>query len=256
MYHQQVEVLTREEIAPQVISLRLFSTEIAKLAQPGQFVHVKCGVGRSFILRRPLSIHRVLANNTFEIIFKVYGQGTRSLSTVGHRDFIDVLGPLGQGFRLFEGTKSALLIAGGLGIAPLYFLAEDLAAKQVKIYFLQGAETKQELIKYMELKRFSRQLFVSTVDGSTGYKGQVTDLLEEVIDKVRPDQVFACGPNEMLKRTANICLARHVACQVSIERRMACGIGACLSCTCQTTSGYKLVCKDGPVFEANELIWD
>lgn len=251
----KAEVLGKEELAPGVMRLKLFSEEISKSAQPGQFVHVLCGEGRDFILRRPFSVHRLLPGSAFEILFQVVGRGTAALSEVHLHDFIDVIGPLGRPFNIPEGLSAALLVAGGIGIAPLVFLAEKLAVQKVKIYVVQGAATQHRLFCYMDLKRLSRQIFTATEDGSAGHRGRVTDVLANVVRQTSPERIYSCGPEAMLKKVADQALSYGIDCEVSIERRMACGVGACLSCACQTKRGYSLACKDGPVFRADELLW-
>ncbi|MHB0975723.1 MAG: dihydroorotate dehydrogenase electron transfer subunit [Candidatus Aquicultorales bacterium] len=249
------EVLHKEELAPGVFRLKLYSEEISVEARPGQFIHVKCGSEREFILRRPLGIHRRLPGNAFEILFQAVGKGTKALSEVRVHDIVDVVGPLGKPFEVPDQLKSALIVAGGLGVAPVVFLADELSKKDVRLSVLQGAATQRKLFCYLELKRLGRHVYTATEDGTAGHPGKVTDLLHDVIKKRAPDQIYACGPEAMLKITADVAEAYGIGCQVSVERRMACGIGACLSCVCETTGGYKLACKDGPVFRAEELTW-
>ncbi len=251
----KAEVLGKDELSPGVLRRKLFSEEICEIAEPGQFVHVECGKGRDFILRRPFSIHRLLPGNAFEILFQVVGRGTAALSEVRLHEFLDVIGPLGKPFDVPEGLSTALIVAGGIGIAPMIYLAEKLAIKKVRTYALQGAATQRRLFCYMDLKRLSRQVITTTEDGSAGHRGRVTDVLPDVVRQVSPEKIYACGPPDMLKRIAEFALACGIGCEVSIESQMACGVGACLSCVCRTKRGYKLTCKDGPVFEAGELLW-
>ncbi|MCL5292653.1 MAG: dihydroorotate dehydrogenase electron transfer subunit [Actinobacteria bacterium] len=255
IYRLQAEVLNKEELIPGVFRIKLFSEEISRAAKPGQFVHVACGKGRDFILRRPFSIHRRLSGNAFEILFQVVGRGTEALSEVRLHDFVDVLGPLGNSFEIPPDLSSALLVAGGVGIAPLIFLADELNSRKVRFYAIQGATTQQRLFCYMDLKRLGRQIFATTEDGTAGHCGRATDLIHEVIKKSAPERIYSCGPEGMLKVVADVAAAFGIDCQVSVERRMACGLGACLSCVCQTRDGYRLACKDGPVFRAEELSW-
>ena len=260
MFRTKVQILFKEEVVRGIFVMKLYSEQIALEAKPGQFAHIKCGDDQSFILRRPFSIHRLLGRGAFEILFEVRGKGTAFLSQEPLRAQLDVIGPLGHGFAVKEGLKKAVLVAGGLGIAPLMFLAEDFARRQVKTYVLLGAATKERLLYLIDLKRMTRKVFAATEDGSFGHKGVVTDLLPRALAEAQAEQVFACGPPKMLKRVAEVCEDEKVDCQVSVERRMACGIGACLSCVCgirlDGETDYKRACVEGPVFNAKDVVWE
>jgi dihydroorotate dehydrogenase electron transfer subunit len=256
MYQVKADVIAKEEIVPGVFSLTLVSPEISKAAKPGQFVNISCcGENSNFILRRPFGIHSVVPGRIFEVLFQVVGKGTEALSKVKQHDILDVIGPLGNGFAFSEEIKSALLVAGGIGVAPLLYLAEELTARKVMIYSMIGAQNKHKLIKYIDFKRLSKKTYAATDDGSFGYEGSVVELLNRTIHQLRPQVIYACGPHGMLKHVAMTADDFAVDCQVSIEARMACGIGVCLGCACETKSGYKMTCKDGPVFNAQDLIW-
>jgi dihydroorotate dehydrogenase electron transfer subunit len=257
MYQVKADVIAKEEIAPGVFSLKMVSPEISRVARPGQFVNVSCcDENSNFILRRPFCVHSVVPGRVFEILFQVVGKGTEALSKVRQHDVLDVIGPLGTGFTYSEEIKSALLIGGGIGVAPLLYLAEELTEKKVMIYSMIGAQNKHKLIKYIDFKRLSKKTFAATDDGSFGHEGTVVDLLNRTIHQLRPQVIYACGPHGMLKQIALTADDFGVDCQVSIEARMACGIGVCLGCVCQTKAGFKMTCKDGPVFNAKDLIWD
>lgn len=255
IFQADCEILAKEEIAPGIFRLALHSEEISKAAQPGQFVHVNCGAGRDFILRRPFGIHRLSPGNAFEILFQVRGKGTQALSGRRPHDVLDVLGPLGRPFTISRDLGSALVVAGGIGVAPLVYLATELAKRKIRFYVAQGALDAVGLYCSIDLKRVARQVFTSTEDGSAGKRGKVTDILHDAIRNAAPEHIYACGPEGMLKTVADIAAAYSIPCEVSIERRMACGVGACLSCVCKTEGGYRLACKDGPVFDAKELTW-
>ncbi|MBI4733731.1 MAG: dihydroorotate dehydrogenase electron transfer subunit [Rubrobacteridae bacterium] len=257
MYQVKADVIAKEEILPGVFSITFISPEISKAARPGQFVNISCcGENSNFILRRPFSIHSVVPGRVFEILFQVVGKGTQVLSSVKQHDVLDIIGPLGNGFSFSEDIKSALLIGGGIGVAPLLYLAEELTARKVMIYSMIGAQNKHKMIKYIDFKRLSKKTFAATDDGSFGHEGTVVDLLNRTIHQLRPQVIYACGPHGMLKQVVLTADDFAVDCQVSIESRMACGIGACLGCVCETKSGFKMTCKDGPVFNAKDLIWD
>ncbi|MCL6471612.1 MAG: dihydroorotate dehydrogenase electron transfer subunit [Firmicutes bacterium] len=256
MFQVKADVIAKEEIIPGVFNITLISPEISKQAKPGQFVHVLCGEPNdSFILRRPFSIHRVVPGRAFEILFQVKGRGTEALSKVKIHDSLDVIGPLGSSFKYSEGIKSALLLAGGLGVAPLLFLAEELTEKHILFHAMLGAQNKAGLLRYIDFKRLAKKTYAATEDGSFGHDGTVVSLLNRTIHQLRPQIIYACGPERMLQKVSETADEFGVDCQVSIETKMACGIGVCLGCTCITKTGYKLACKDGPVFDARDIYW-
>lgn len=254
MYQLKVEVESNEKVVEDVYKLRINSPQIASSAQPGQFVHLLLNEDRSFILRRPFSIHRVV-KDSFEVLFQVVGKGTKHLSTIKSGNFLDVIGPVGKGFEIDKGFKNILLLAGGIGIAPLVFLAESLKEEKKDVYVLFGALNFKKLVCLSYLEQCAKKAFCVTEDGSFGFQGLVTEFLSEPLTICKPDIIVACGPEIMLKKVAEFARDTQIPCQVSLERRMGCGIGACLSCVCETHSGYKRVCVDGPVFEANEIVW-
>lgn len=260
MYRLKAELLASEKVAPEIYKLRLFSEKVASKAKPGQFIHIKCGDKRSYLLRRPMSIHRVTGRGIFEILFKVVGDGTSFLASEKLHKSLDILGPLGNGFKVKKDLSSAVVIAGGIGIAPLLFLIDELLKKGVKIHVLLGAQDNRKLLYVLDLKRVVKRVHTTTDDGSVGHKGPVTDLLPEVIEQSDSQQVFACGPQEMLKKVARICKQEEVPCQVSLEGQMACGVGVCLGCVLRIRNGgeecYSRVCTEGPVFEAERVIWE
>ena len=227
---------------------------IAKHAVAGQFINIRVGDTLDPLLRRPISIHGVKASKV-KIIYEVLGKGTRILSTKKPGELLDILGPLGNGFDYSRSTKSAaagnILIAGGMGVAPLVFLAGKLNKPLV----LVGARTKQQILCLQEFKALGCTVKLATDDGSAGFKGRVTDLLKAVLGQVKVLSLFSCGPHPMLKTVAQIAHENKIPAQLSLEEHMACGIGACLGCEVLTKSGYKSVCKVGPVFSSEELIW-
>jgi len=235
--------------------------DIAKMAQPGQFITVRCG---DFTLRRPFSIHQVGNNNVIAseakqsqiaILFKVTGKGTVWLSQRQAGERIDILGPLGKGFTIGPKSKNLLLVAGGIGIAPLIFLMQQ-ALSQQQITLIHGASTAAQL--YPDSCQ-GVQFIPVTEDGSMGQKGKATDILPDSLDCA--DQVYACGPTGMYRAMTQLSLGANRSklklrkCQVSLEVRMGCGFGACYGCTINTKTGLRHVCRDGPVFELDDIIW-
>lgn len=256
MFQVKADVISKEEISPGVFNLTLISPEISRSAKPGQFVHVLCGdQNDKFLLRRPFSIHRVVPGRAFEILFQVVGGGTDKLSRVRIHDALDIIGPLGTGFKYSPEIKSALLLAGGLGVAPLLFLAEELTENNVMFYAMLGAKTRTKLLRYIDFKRLAKKTFAATEDGSFGHDGTVVALLNRTVHQLRPQVIYACGPEKMLQKISETAEDFGIDCQVSIETKMACGIGACLGCTYATKQGFKLTCKDGPVFNGRDIVW-
>jgi dihydroorotate dehydrogenase electron transfer subunit len=255
-------VTSNIEVVPGIYLMWIETPDIAVAAQPGQFITVQCG---DFTLRRPFSVHQA-SSREIALLFKVAGKGTLWLSQRQKGDKVDILGPLGKGFSI-PPTKSGqprhlLLIAGGIGIAPLVFLMQH-ASSQHQITLIHGTRTAAQLYpKICQLSAVSCQkiqFIPVTEDGSTGHKGMATDILPDFPD--RADQIYACGPVDMYKAMAemsrqakksNLKLSK---CQVSLEVRMGCGFGACYSCTINTKKGLKQVCHDGPVFELGDIIW-
>ncbi len=248
-------VVAKESLTKQIFKLTLFAPEIAQEARPGQFVHLLCGTEQSFILRRPFCIHQVVGQDTIDVLIRVVGQGTRWLSERRPKDSLDCLGPLGNGFTIDPRVDRAMVVAGGIGVAPMVFLARHLFDADVRVHALVGAMTAADLLDVMELKRLTRRVFVTTDDGTQGTKGMVTDILAEQLEANEPQVVYACGPEAMLRNVAGICARFDIDSQVSLEARMACGIGACLGCAIETRDGYRNVCSDGPVFSSEELGW-
>ncbi len=255
VYETKAQVLSIKNLAPDVFILRLFSPQIARTALPGQFVHVRCGTDRDYLLRRPFSIHRVTSDSAFELMVKKVGKGSRYLASVSQQAHVDMLGPLGSPFRIPEGTQKALLVAGGLGVAPIMFLAEELIAHRARVYSVLGARTREQLYYYMDFKRMGRDVYIATDDCSQGHGGPASDLVPQAIEDCGPEIIYACGPNGMLRAIAEFARTYSIPCQVSLEAYMACGIGACLSCVCETREGPARVCLEGPVFDSAEMVW-
>jgi dihydroorotate dehydrogenase electron transfer subunit len=251
---ETVAVAANERLAEGVGSLVLDAPRCAATVQPGQFVHLRVARGADFILRRPFSVHRVNGER-IEILYQTIGEGTRRMSTLDPGDVLDLIGPLGEGWRVDEGLSHALLVSGGLGAAPLGILAETLAERGVAVTVAMGAPSADRLLARELFERVSRRVLLATDDGSAGERGLVTNISGPLIESGETDAVFACGPEIMERVVARQAAAAGLRCQVSLERLMACGVGACLSCVVATADGSKRACVDGPVFEASTLLW-
>ncbi len=242
-------------IAPEVYELTVSAPRIASALAPGQFVHVRVTQTTDVLLRRPLSVHRVTGDE-LTILYHVVGRGTDMLSRSRVGDQLDLIGPLGRGWRVPGDARSALVVAGGLGAAPMGMLVEALKATGVRTTVVMGALDREGLLATDFFASTCERLEITTDDGSAGRCGLVTVVLDDLITEVLPDVVYTCGPEPMQRAVARIAGEAGIECQVSLERRMACGVGACLSCVVPTRDGLKRACVDGPVFDATEVFWD
>ena len=261
------EVLERRRVG-EYQALTLAAPQIAATARPGQFVHLLAGEDRSFPLRRPFSIHRVERpggpGGSVEVVFDVVGAGTRALAGLRPHDVVDALGPLGRAFDPPETPAGCLLVGGGYGTAPLFFLATELRARRCRVDFVIGAATAGRLLHAMEAERLGHSLTVTTDDGSAGRRGLVTDPLPELLAGPAAERVYACGPMPMLAAVSRVAAAAGVACQVAVEEQMACGTGICFSCVLPVGGGggaglaetrMARSCLEGPVFDGAAIAW-
>ncbi|MBQ8207306.1 MAG: dihydroorotate dehydrogenase electron transfer subunit [Clostridia bacterium] len=212
---------------------------------PGQFVNIKLD---GYYLRRPISVCDVPEDGTLVIIYKVVGKGTELMSSMTEGS-LDVLTQLGNGYDLTRSGDKPLLIGGGVGVPPLYMLAKKLVEQGKKVSVILGFNTKDEIFYEDEFKALGADVSVATADGSYGVKGFVTNAMEGMDFSY----FYTCGPEPMLRA---ICKATDVSGELSFEERMGCGFGACMGCSCKTLTGYKRICKDGPVMRKEEIIWN
>jgi dihydroorotate dehydrogenase electron transfer subunit len=249
-------VLHNREIADDIYELVLGGEISGAVSAPGQFVHLKVADGFDPLLRRPISIAGIDQQNaTFTLVYRSQGRGTKLLSKKSAGDAVDILGPLGNGFPLSAAKRGqrAILVGGGVGVPPLLELAKQLVQNGVSVISVLGFQTANAVFYESELARFG-EVFVSTVDGSYGKKGFVTDFLSGA--DFSGEILYACGPTPMLKAVETGMFAPKM--YLSLEERMGCGIGACFACVCHTQAdpdgfSYKKVCSDGPVFQAGEV---
>lgn len=250
-------VLHQERVGPGVYWLVLGVDAAFPAPVPGQFVFLKVSEGWEPFLRRPMSVfafRRTRARSELEILYRVVGRGTALLARRRAGDGIDTLGPLGNGFRAGEGL-ARILVAGGMGVAPLVFLASSLGAEDILIL---GCRSASEFPVEFVVERTPESTRVVTEDGSCGRSGLASDVAGDVAEERRGDIEFlAAGPSAMLAAVARLARARGARCQVCVEARMACGVGACNGCVVPTVgAAYRRACKEGPVFEAEEIRWD
>jgi dihydroorotate dehydrogenase electron transfer subunit len=251
--HQMCRVQSCNEVAEKTFLLQFVSPEIAGTARPGQFINVLTAeTGEGPLLRRPFSISRVEGDRV-EILFHARGRGTLLLSKMQLGDEIDVLGPMGQSFRIDANYSKALLVAGGIGVAPFPFLTSELIKQGKQIETLIGYRNNGQIYSSN-----LQNIHLATDDGSKGFHGNVVQLLEQFLNQsaIGKIKIFGCGPNVMLKALAECAKRRDICCEISIEGHMACGVGLCQGCPVPRTGDgakYALVCKDGPTFLTSDI---
>lgn len=245
------------------------ATEFGSCFDPGQFVMVKVPAEKAFV-RRPFSIARAEGKGGIQLIYKVVGEGTVALSSLKEGDSVDVLGPLGRGFSVPEKLSHAIIVAGGFGIAPFVGLTAILSYKSIMTDIYYGGKMADDIFLLEELREKGASCSISTEDGSLGHKGLVTELLERDIDNLlinnkileykntrqgeyKGKTIYCCGPKGLSDAVASIAKKRRLPAQISYEAYMACGFGVCLGCVVKTKGGWKRACKDGPVFDVDEL---
>ena len=247
-------VLKKQALAKNIYSFVIACRPLAQMAVPGQFVHI---LPAGCTLRRPISICEIdKAQGTLTIVFEVKGDGTDKLAAVRVGENLDILGPLGRGFTLLPEAKRVVLVGGGIGNPPMLSLAQEYGSRAVAICGFRSASI---VTLQQEFQETGAETILCTDDGTAGRHGLVTEPLREKLMAGGVDMVYACGPRPMLKFVAALAKEFHVRCEVSMEERMGCGIGACLVCACQLEREGKSVmghvCKDGPVFPAEEVVW-
>lgn len=295
------KVVQNKQVIPGYCGMDLDAPAIAQLAKPGQFLHVRCGSTHDPLLRRPISIHAVDRQaGVVSLLYRLYGRGTALLAERRTGDTISIIGPLGRGFTMPRGNEKVFVVSGGIGIAPLYFLLQELAGLGIKAAVFLGFATANQVLLEKEIRRLGHSVDFATDDGTKGFCGNVIELFEGylqngsfapgagvgedlVLHKVQTEQtsmdlidaynerllatninlsncVFTCGPHGMMRKLSEIALKWGIPCEVSLEERMGCGVGACLSCACKTNNGngisYRRVCMEGPVFPSGVVSWE
>ncbi|MBQ9939966.1 MAG: dihydroorotate dehydrogenase electron transfer subunit [Clostridia bacterium] len=236
------KIISQRTIADSVYEM-ILEGDTSEITSPGQFVNIALP---EFYLRRPISVCDC-EENTLRLIYKAVGQGTEKMSLLPEGYELDILTGLGNGFTV-NNSKNCVVAGGGVGVPPLYMLCKKLIEKGIKPTAVLGFTSARDVFYENEFRSLGIDVKVTTNDGSYGIKGFVTD----VLDTMSFDALYACGPMPMLRALCKY----DAVCQLSLEERMGCGFGACMGCSIQTKNGYKRVCKDGPVFFKEELIWD
>jgi len=279
------KIVSNKRMTENCWRVALDSPQIASEVKPGQFIHVKAGGKSGPLFRRPFSVFRRVPlegdHLGIEIVYKVVGTGTSVMTGLRKGDRLDLIGPLGRGFELDRSKSVQVVMAGGTGAACLFLLSEEISKAGLPLKVLLGADTKASVLLKKEYASLNGEVMVSTDDGTYGFHGFVTHMLDQGLREgtISTDcVVYSSGPEPMLKALASVCQKYRIPAQVSVERHMMCGIGACLACVCKVDPdhisknrdlgsshiqsipdrefGYALACKDGPVFDMNEVIFD
>ncbi len=246
-------IVKKRQLTPTIFDFTLSCPQMAQQAQPGQFLHVKVD---GFSLRRPISICRIgKEESTLRMVFEVRGEGTAALSQLREGDQVDLIGPLGNGFPLLSPDKKVVVVGGGIGVPPMLETAARYGSNATAII---GFRNQGAVILEDEFRALGCDTRLATDDGSAGFHGFVTQLLDQRLQEGKPDLICACGPAGMLKGVVKLAQEAQVPCKISLEERMGCGVGACLVCACKTVKDgreiFSHVCKDGPVFDGNEVV--
>jgi dihydroorotate dehydrogenase electron transfer subunit len=257
-YQEKATVTRVEQFSAKNYRLTLECPQIARDAKPGQFVMIRTGLGKDPLLRRPFSIHQSSPDGMVQIYFKVVGRGTEILAQYRPGEILSVFGPLGRGYRINK-ESPAVIVGGGLGIAPLLFLVQETCRLKTDTsddLVILGAREKIEIEPLLaDFHQFGVRILTATDDGSLGHHGFVTGVME-TIKLPHGCTVYCCGPEPMMAGVGALCKAKSIPCQVSVESVMACGMGACLGCSRPAKDGtYTHVCLNGPVYNAEDLVW-
>ena len=266
------EVLSHKKYGEHYHSLTIVAPEIGEVVKPGQFVNIRCGTNHSNILRRPFSVYRVHKRggwaSTIEIVFDIRGPGTEFLSTLRGHSMVDLIGPLGRGFTLPRRRAHCLLVGGGIGATPLFFLADELRNEGHRVDTILGARNSGLLLNAIEARRLASVAVTTTEDGSMGEQGRVTDVLEDMVERCGTEVIYSCGPHPMLAALSRFCIEKRIPIQVAVEELMACGYGVCMTCVMplhrkpkkdepvEDSVVYARSCTEGPVFNGALVVWN
>jgi dihydroorotate dehydrogenase electron transfer subunit len=266
------EVLSHKKYGEHFHSLTIVAPDIGASIRPGQFVNIRCGADRANIIRRPFSVYRVHKRggwaSTIEIVFDIRGPGSRYLSELRGHATVDLLGPLGRGFQMPKRRAHCLLVGGGIGATPLFFLADELRNAGHRVDVILGARDVSLLLNPIEVRRLASVSVTTTEDGSSGETGRVTDVLADTIDRCSTEVIYTCGPHPMLAAVSKIAVEKKVPVQVAVEELMGCGYGVCMTCVMplkgkkkkdqppEDAIVYARSCTEGPVFNGASVIWN
>ena len=256
----KAKLLKKEELKPGIFKFSVQADEIIKTAKPGNFIEIRVNDDIEPFLRRPISIHNMdRENGILEFIFQEKGKGTKILSAKMEGELIDIIGPLGFGTFKYTNYERLAVIGGGIGVFPLYELAKCAKTENKSVNTYLGFRNKDLVVLEGEFEKVSDNLTLTTDDGSYEQKGFTIDFLKKDIEDGKIDCIYACGPLPMLKAVRELAIEKNIPCQISLEEKMACGLGVCLGCAVKTATSpkeapeYWHVCKAGPVFEAKNV---
>lgn len=256
----KAKLLKKEELKPGIFKFSVQANEIVNIAKPGNFIEIRVNDDIEPFLRRPISIYNMeKEKGILEFIFQVKGKGTTILSKRSEGELIDIVGPLGFGTFKYSSYENLAVIGGGIGVFPLYELAKNAKNENKNVNTYLGFRNKDLVVLEDEFKQVSTQLTITTDDGSYAQKGVAIDFLKKDIEDGKIDSIYACGPLPMLRAVRELAIEKNIPCQISLEERMACGLGVCLGCAVKTAKSpkeapeYWHVCKAGPVFQAKDV---
>ena len=256
----KAKLLKKEELTTGIFKFSVQAEEIVKTAKPGHFIEIRVNDDIEPFLRRPISIHNIdRENGILEFIFQEKGKGTKMLSARREGELIDIIGPLGHGTFKYSSFNNLAIIGGGIGVFPLYELAKSAKLENKNINTYLGFRNKDLVVLEDEFRNVSNNITIATDDGSYAEKGFAIDFLKKDIEDGKIDSIYACGPLPMLRAVRELALEKNIPCQISLEEKMACGLGVCLGCAVKTAVSpkeapeYWHVCKAGPVFQAKDV---
>ena len=257
---EQAELINKEQLTSDIYKFSVQAPKIVKDAKPGNFIEIRVSDQTEPFLRRPISIYNLdRENGILEFIFQVKGKGTEILAKKKIGDLIDIVGPLGYGTFKYENYNNLAIIGGGIGVFPLYELAKCAKKDNKNVNIYLGFRNKEYVVLEDEFKNVSDNLTITTDDGSYSEKGFAINFLEKDIEAGKVDSIYACGPLPMLKTVQKLAVEKNIPCQISLEEKMACGLGVCLGCAVKTAKSPKDApeywhgCKAGPVFQAKDV---
>ena len=250
---EDLKIIGNNRLTPDVFVLELTGNDKLPDFKPGQFVQVKVDGSTDTFLRRPISIHDVdYGKNTFKLLIQIAGKGTEALSRLRKGDLLNLIYPLGNSFSLPEAGEKILLAGGGCGVAPLLYLGKYLKSNGYIPDIILGFRNIERIFEFEDYLNIGK-VFLTTEDGSRGEKGYITD--HSIFSTGRYDRIYCCGPDPMMRAVAAYCTKNNIICEVSLEKLMGCGIGACLCCIVSTVKGNLCTCTDGPVFNIKDIKW-
>lgn len=256
----KAKLISKKELIPGIFKFSVQAEEIVSIAKPGNFIEIRVNNDIEPFLRRPISIYNMdKENGILEFIFQVKGKGTSILSERKEGELIDILGPLGYGTFKYSNYENLAIIGGGIGVFPLYELSKSAKNENKNVNIYLGFRNKDLVVLEDEFNQVCDNLIITTDDGSYAQKGFAIDFLRKDIEAGKIDSIFACGPLPMLKAVQALAIEKNIPCQISLEEKMACGLGVCLGCAVKTSASskenpeYWHVCKAGPVFQAKDV---